>query len=132
VADDRDQIARRTIDRVDGLSDETRAELARSFADKQLGPDLGGGKERGGRSPITLPFPGRGQTPEEAELEEAIARVSADLHRTNRRLHRIERANTGGRYQVGSASAPSGRYARLLGRADRLERELRSLRREAS
>jgi hypothetical protein len=33
---------------------------------------------------------------------------------------------------VGSASAPSGRYARLLGRADRLERELRSLRREAS
>jgi hypothetical protein len=129
VADDQNHISRQTIDRVDGLTDEARAELARSFADKELGPDLGGGKERRGRSPLAFPFSGRtGESAEEAEREEAIARVTADLHRTNRRLDRIERTSTGSRYQMGRASAPSGRYARLLTRADRLERELRKLR----
>jgi hypothetical protein len=128
VADDPARISRQTIDRVDGLSDESRAELARNFA--STGGPLASG---GATSPIAIPFPGRGgQTAEEAEREEAIARVSADLHRTNRRLHRIERTSSGGRYQVGGASAPSGRYARLLSRADRLERELRALMREAA
>jgi hypothetical protein len=133
VSDDAKRISRETIDRVDGLTEEARTELARSFAGRVLGPDLGGGKARDHRDPIAIPYPGRGgQTVEEIEREEAIARVTADLHRTHRRLDRIERTNTGGRYQVGGASAPSGRYARLLSRAHRLERELRALHREAS
>lgn len=133
MADDPTRISRQTIDHVDGLSEEARAELARNFAGPRTpGPDLGGGKARARRGPIAIPYSGRGGvlSEEEAEREEAIARVSADLSRTNRRLDRIERASSGSRYQLGPASAPSGRYARLLSRADRLERQLRSLKRE--
>jgi hypothetical protein len=107
------QVGRLTSDRVTELSEETRAEIARSLAGRPA------------------PVPGAPARPGPHLADEETAalaiRLAADLHRTERRLHQIQRASGGSRYQVGSASAPTGRYARLLSRADRLERQLRAL-----
>jgi hypothetical protein len=55
-----------------------------------------------------------------------IARLTAELRRTERRMDRLERLNAPSRYQVGSGT-PSARYMRLESRARRLERQLRAL-----
>jgi hypothetical protein len=104
----------RTSERVERMSDEARAEIARTIA--------------AGRGLVADPRFGRLAEAEEAALAEERARVKADLHRTERRLIRLARSGGGGRYQMGAGSGPKGRYARLLSRADRLERRLRSLR----
>ena len=52
----------------------------------------------------------------------------ADLHRTERRLYQLDRFTSRPRYAMTSAGGPTGRYARLLSRANRLERKLRALR----
>ena len=109
-----DRLHARTSERVDRMSDEARAEIARNFAAK--------------RAIVAEPRFGRGAEAAEAELAAEVARVRADLQRTERRLDRLERASSGGRYQLSTGGMPSGRYARLLTRAERLERRLRALR----
>lgn len=73
------------------------------------------------------------QTPAElaaqdAEAAAAVLRLTAELQKTERRLDRLDRSFTHSRYQTGGASLPTGRHARLLSRASRLERQLRALR----
>jgi hypothetical protein len=117
-----------TSDRVDEMSEESRAELARNLAGhKAAVPDRGLG---GSKSPIAVPYVGSGRigAAEEEEVAAEVARLSADLHRTERRMHQIERSMTSSRYQMGEGGAPSARYTRLERRARRLERQLRSLR----
>ena len=99
------------------MSDEERAELARKIAGHPgyIAPDPQIREERRDKR----------RTEDPAALAE-IARLTAELHRTERRMDRIDRMNAPSRYQVGSG-APSGRYARLESRARRLERQLRSL-----
>lgn len=109
-----DRLHARTSERVEGMSDEARAEIARNIA--------------GRRAVVVEPRFGRGAEAAEAELAAEAARIRADLSRTERRLDRLERAATGSRYQMGTGSGPAGRYARLLTRAERLERRLRALR----
>jgi hypothetical protein len=115
----------RTSDRVEQMSDEARAELARSLAGRKGGtvPDAGI------RGPISIPYTGSGRVSaaEEEEIAAEVARLSADLHRTERRLHQIERATTSSRYQMGEGGSPSARYIRLERHARRLERRLRGL-----
>ena len=114
----------RTSDRVDQMSEEARAELARNLAGrKEAVPDAAL------RGPIAIPYTGSGRVSaaEEEEIAAEVARLSADLHRTERRLHQIERATTSSRYQMGEGGTPSARYVRLERRARRLERKLRGL-----
>jgi hypothetical protein len=113
-----------TSDRVDEMSEEARAELARNLAGRKASvpdPRL--------RGPIAIPYTGSGRVSaaEEEEIAAEVERLSADLHRTERRLHQIERASTSSRYQMGEGGTPSTRYTRLERRARRLERQLRSL-----
>jgi hypothetical protein len=108
-----DRTERHLSDAVDNMSAEARVELARDIA----------GREVFRPNPVRRPSEG----PDPA-TEALAVRVAAELHQTERRLDRIERSLSRGRYQTGSGGAPSGRYARLLRRADRLERQLRSLR----
>ena len=122
-----DENARRlyahTSDRVDEMSEEARAELARNLAGrKDAVPDAG-------LRAIAIPYTGSGRVSaaEEEEIAAEVERLSADLHRTERRLHQIERATTSSRYQLGEGGAPSPRYIRLERRARRLERQLRAL-----
>ena len=121
-----DRVSAHTSDRVDTMSDEARAELARSFADKKAGVT-----DEGFRRAVLTPYESAGRAGHALDEEAAAAevvRLTAELNRTNRRLDRMERSFSHGRYQTGSAAPPSGRYARLMSRAERLERELRSLR----
>jgi hypothetical protein len=114
-----------TSDRVAGMSDEERAELARKMAAEQRAvPDAST------QSPVVLPYrpSRRAQEALDEETEVAIVRVGADLHRTERRLQQLDRKSSRSRYQMTTGSGPTGRYARLLRRADRLERQLRALR----
>jgi hypothetical protein len=115
----------RTSDRVDQMSEEARAELARNLAGRKAGsvPDAGA------RGPIAIPYTGSGRisVAEEEEIAAEVERLSADLHRTERRLHQIDRVNTSSRYQMGEGGSPSPRYVRLERRARRLERQLREL-----
>jgi hypothetical protein len=115
----------RTSDRVDQMSEEARAELARNLARRkgEAVPDAGI------PGPIAIPYTGSGRVSaaEEEEVAAEVARLSADLHRTERRLHLIERATTSSRYQMGEGGSPSPRYVRLERRARRLERQLREL-----
>jgi hypothetical protein len=125
--DDNDRrLYARTSDRVDEMSEEARAELARNLAGRKDGavPDAGIS------GPIAIPYTGSGRVSaaEEEEIAAEVERLSADLHRTERRLHQIERASTSSRYQMGEGGSPSARYVRLERRARRLERQLRSLR----
>lgn len=100
------------------MPDETRAEIARDLA--------------GRRDTVPDPLYRRraaaiGDAAEAARAEEA-ARLTAELRRTERRLDRLERSFSPSRYQLRSAGPPTGRYARLLSRAQRLERQLSTLR----
>ena len=109
------------------MSEESRAELARNLAGRRKSvPDRGLGKTT---SPIAIPYLGSGRLGSAVEEEAAaeVARLSADLHRTERRMHQIERSMTSSRYQMGEGGAPSARYMRLERRARRIERQLRSL-----
>jgi hypothetical protein len=121
-----DRVTADTSDRVDGMTDESRVDLARKLAGRRdTVPDAG---LRG--RPATLPHHAvtKRAAVEEAESAAQVVRLQADLHRTERRLHQIERKLTSSRYQMAEAGRPTGRYARLIRRADRLERRLRSLR----
>jgi hypothetical protein len=111
------RLAGRTSDRVREMSDEERRELARKIAGHPgyIAPEPDPREERREKRHLEDP----------ATLAE-IARLTAELHRTERRMDRIDRMSSHSRYQVGT-SAPSGRYARLESRARRLERQLRSL-----
>jgi hypothetical protein len=79
------------------------------------------------KRPVTLPYAHPGAA-EDAEAAALAMRLQTELSRTERRLHQIERRLTSSRYQMGEGGRPTGRYARLARRADRLERQLRSLR----
>jgi hypothetical protein len=119
-----ERVSPHTSDRVDTMSDEARAELARSFADKKRGVT-----DEGFRKAVTTPYESAGRAHElDEETAAEVVRLTAELNRTNRRLDRMERGVSHGRYQTGSAAPPNGRYARLLSRVERLERELRALR----
>jgi hypothetical protein len=122
-----DRIHRRTSDLVDSMSEEARAELARNMTGKPATvPDPA--FRRTVRVP---PDPGKAGQPD-PELEEQVARVTADLQRTERRLYQLERSVTKSRYQMVEGGAPSARAARLESRARRLERRLRALRAAAA
>jgi hypothetical protein len=106
-----DDLTGRTSDRVAGMSDEERAELARDLA----------------RRTASVPDTPARRAPDAPDPAAAAVRLTAELHRTERRLDRLDRSISHSRYQIGSGSA-SGRYARLVSRARRLERQLRSFR----
>ena len=96
------------------MTDAEREELARILA---------------GRKAAGLPLPEQKTAkPQDAAVADAIVRLTGELHRTERRLDRLEVLMTRGRYQTGGGAVTHGRYARLCRRADRIERELRSLR----
>ena len=119
------RVSARTSERVSRMSDEERDELARILA---------------GRKAAGLPLPGgraaevparpdhRASETQDPAAAAAAARIAGELVRTERRLDRLEATVSRGRYQTGGTGAPSGRYGRLLRRADRLERQLRALR----
>ena len=120
-----DQVSAQTSDRVAEMSDEERVELARNiFGRRDVGADGRGG------SPIAVPYTAGGKAPlgTDEDVAAEVARLSAELARTERRILRMERSVTRSRYQmVPGDGKPTGRYARLLHRAERLERQLRSL-----
>lgn len=118
--------AARTSERAGSISAEDRTELARHLSGGRGGTVPDAGFRRSGR-PIDPRFR-RSAEAEEAKRAAAAARVEAQLQSVERRLARMEGSSERGRYQVGEAGSPTGRYARLLSRADRLERRLRSLR----
>jgi hypothetical protein len=98
------------------MSDEERVDLARKIAGHPgyffpEEPTEESGRKGGPLDPATA-----------AE----IARLTAELRRTERRMDRLERLNAPSRYQPGSGH-PSARYMRLESRARRLERQLRAL-----
>ena len=111
------QVTARTSKRVAGMSEKERAEIARKLAGRR---DAVGDPRQRRHAAETEAC--------EAARAEASVRVATELQRTERRLDRIERYATKSRYQKGGSGPPSGRYARLLRRADRLERQLNSLR----
>lgn len=115
------RVSARTGARVAGMSEEERAEIARKLAGR--GKRVDEAAPRQAARALAGPPPAVNE-----DASAAVLRLTAELNRTERRLDRMERAATGGRYQIGGDGAPSGRYARLLSRADRLERQLRSLR----
>ena len=117
------RVSARTSERVDAMSDQARAELARNIAERK-----GAVHDGSSRRVLTPPSKGGRSAAEEEEVAAAVLRLTTELHRTERRLYRLERTFAHGRYQTGSASPPTGRHARLLSRASQLERELRSLR----
>jgi hypothetical protein len=110
-------IAARTTKRVGGMSETERADVARKLAGRRDVVSDPPYKRSGAKAAAA----------EAARAEEA-ARVEAELHRTERRLWRLERTSTKSRYQMSTGGPPSGRYARLISRADRLERKLNRLR----
>jgi hypothetical protein len=109
---DQSRLTARTSERVAGMTDDERADLARALARRKA-------------VPRAVP-PTRLTEPQQAERARAAARLTVELQKTERSIVRLERTITRSRYQVGT-SAPTGRYARLLRRADRLERQLRAL-----
>jgi hypothetical protein len=123
------QVDRLTDDRISSMSEEMRALIAREFAGG--GADAGTGSPEAPGSRGAAGTPGRpvrpGTAADEQEAAEAAARLAAEIHRTERRIDRIERSSSGGRYQGASTGGPSGRYARLLSRSARLERRRRAL-----
>jgi hypothetical protein len=117
-----DRVSARTSKRVAEMSDAERADLARELARrKRLLP------EAPVRRFVETPRVPRPAKKPDDERAEAVARLTVELHKTERRLDRLERSVTATRY--GGTSAPAAaRYAQLLSRADRLERQLRALR----
>jgi hypothetical protein len=103
--------------RVERMSDTEREDVARKLAGRR---DVAPARS-------ILPSPHGLDSAGEAARAEEAARITAELRRTERRLDRLDRFSTKSRYQMGSGSAPAGRYARLERHAERLERKLRSL-----
>lgn len=112
-----DRVSAHTSKRVARMSEKEREEVARKLAER--------------KATVPDPRPHRaaaGTDASEASRAEEAARITAELSRTDRRLDRMERAMTRGRYQKPGGGGPAtGRYGRLLTRAERLERQLRSL-----
>jgi hypothetical protein len=119
------KVSARTSDRVARMSDEARAELARNIAERRA---AGGDVPERKATVSPLKPARRGATVPEPEADAAAVRIAADLQRTERRIQQIERSFSSSRYQMAEGGPPSGRYARLLRRANRLERQLRTLR----
>jgi hypothetical protein len=118
-----DHIARvdaRTTDRVARMSEQEREELARELARRKGAAVETAPPAAGKTAPPALP-----QRPISPDPSVA-ARLTAELRATERRLDRLERFQAPGRY--GGGAAPSGRYDRLVSRAERIERKLRELR----
>lgn len=119
------RVSARTSDRVAQMSDEARAELARNIAERRAaGADV---PERKATGTAANPVRRIAAVPE-PEAAAAAVRIAADLKRTERRIHQIERSFGSSRYQMAEGGPPSGRYARLVRRANQLERQLRALR----
>lgn len=117
------RVSARTSERVAKMSDDKRAELARDLAGRTNTVS-----DARIRRAASIPHePGR-QGTENADAAAAAVRLAADLRGTERRLDRLERSFTPSRYQTTRGGAPTGRYARLLRRADQIERQLRALR----
>src|SRR4051812_29533231 len=94
-----------TSDRVERMTDEAREDLARKLAGRRRGVT-----DEGFRSPVVVPYvSGRG-TAADDELAGEVARLTAELQRTERRLDRIERLSTRSRYQMTGGGSPSARY----------------------
>ena len=122
-----ERVSERTSRRVAEMSDAERAELARELARRKAalpGPPA----RRAAEAPAVRR---RAEAADDAKTRakaKAVARLTAELRTTERHLDRLERSITPSRYQGGSAAPQTARYARLLSRADRLERQLRALR----
>jgi hypothetical protein len=116
-----DRVSARTSKRVAEMTDAERAALARELA-RRRGPV----PEAPVRRAVKPPDVGRTATAPDAGRSEAAARVTVELRKTERQLDRLERSFSPSRY--GGSDPSSARYARLLSRADRLERQLRALR----
>lgn len=118
-----DHIARadaRTTDRVARMTEKEREELARELARRRgATPEADPTAQEQTAPPA---FPERPVSPDPS----VAARLTAELRTTERRLDRLERIETPGRY--GGSAQPSGRYDRLISRAERIERKLRNLR----
>jgi hypothetical protein len=105
------------------MSDAERAALARELTRRKgLLP------EAPARPVVRTPDARPSAKPPDHGRAEAAARLTAELRTTERHLDRLERAATASRYGGGTSALGAGRYARLLSRADRLERQLRNLR----
>jgi hypothetical protein len=113
-----------TSDRVAEMTDEERVALARTLAGRRKAVADRGFRQSGG-----FPYhPGlRPRTEPDQEQEAAIVRLTAELHKTERRIDQLERGFRRSRYQMNGGGGPDRRYLRLLRRADRLERQLRAL-----
>ena len=121
--DDQHRVSARTSKRVAEMSDAERAALARELA-RRPGALPDAAVRPAVRTPDARPS---AKTPNEAGAE-AAARLTAELRKTHRQLDRLERSFAPSRYGGGTSGPDSGRYAHLLSRADRLERQLRKLR----
>ena len=119
-----DRVSARTSKRVAEMGDSERNALARELARRKaalLDPPI---RPVVRRPDVRTP---PAQAPDE-EREQEVARVTEELRKTQRHLDRLDRSFTPSRYGGAGAYPGGARYARLLSRADRLERELRSLR----
>jgi hypothetical protein len=115
-----DRLYGHTTDRVADMTDEARVELHRKLAGRTAGvTDTPYGRSENPHDPLV-------RRPENADPAAIALRLEAELHRVERRLDRLDRSVSHSRYQTGSAQ-PSGRYARLVSRARRLERQLRAV-----
>jgi hypothetical protein len=117
------RVSARTRKRVAEMSDVERIALARELA-RRKGALLEAPVRRTVATPDVRPSAKKADD----EQAEATARLTAALRNTQRHLDRLERSFTPSRYGGGTSAPASARYARLLRRADRLERQLRELR----
>ena len=119
---DIERLTAATSDRVAEMTEEERADLARILAGRRDGvPDVGFRRRQKLHDAAVHPY---GQP---AADEAAVVRLTAELHKTERRIDQIERGFRRSRYQMNGGGGPDRRYLRLLRRADRWERMLRSL-----
>jgi hypothetical protein len=120
-----DRVDARTSKRVAEMTDAERTALARELARRKAA------LHEPARPVIKRPDvrpPAPAEPTQEEEHEQAVARVTEELRKTQRHLDRLERSYAPSRYGGSGAYPGGGRYQRLLSRADRLERELRALR----
>src|SRR5829696_8533678 len=88
-----------TSERVERMAEAARTDLARELAER---PKTGPGASR--RRVAPLPFTPTRRASVGAETA-AAARVAAELRRTERRLDRLERSMSHGRFQTGGGGA---------------------------
>jgi hypothetical protein len=117
------RVSARTSKRVAEMSDAERETLARELARRK-----GALPEAPVRRAVAKPDVRPPAKKADDGRAEATARLTAALRNTHRHLDRLERSFSPGRYGAGTSAPSSARYARLLSRADRLERQLRALR----